>query len=261
MMTKTVLITGASSGIGRAFAELFAKEGYRVVLASRSEEKLNDIADDLYNRYGTKAMVVPVDLAQSNGARSLYDKLEQDAIDIDVLVNNAGIGSYGFLHQQNVQSELDMLQLNVHSLSHLMMLFLPGMIARGSGRILNIGSTTSFYACPLSANYSASKAFVLSLTESVANEVRGTGVSVTALCPGATATDFFRKAKMDNQKVSEAGALMDAAKVAQIGYKALIRGKVFVVPGMQNWLLTQAPRLFPRRLITRITRSVLQKTL
>jgi uncharacterized protein len=169
MSKKTVLITGASSGIGKAFAELFAKEGYRVVLASRSKEKLNDIANSLRSRYGTKTVVVPVDLAQSGGALALYDKLEHDAIDIDVLVNNAGIGSYGYLHRQDIQSELQMLQLNVHSLSHLMMLFLPGMIARGAGRIQNIGSTTSFYACPLSANYAASKAFVLSMTEAVAN--------------------------------------------------------------------------------------------
>lgn len=260
-MVKTVLITGASSGIGKAFAELFAKEGYRVVLASRNEEKLNGIAHELHGRFGTQTLVVSVDLAQSGGARELYDRLDRGAIDIDVLVNNAGVGSYGFLHEQDVQSELDMLQLNVHTLSHLMMLFLPRMVARGSGRILNIGSTTSFYACPLSANYSASKAFVLSLTESVANEVRGTGVSVTALCPGATATDFFKKAKMDNQKVSEASALMDAAKVAEIGYKALMKGKTFVVPGMQNWLLSQAPRLFPRRMVANITRSVLEKTL
>ncbi len=261
MSMKMVLITGASSGIGRAFAELFAKERYRVVLASRSKEKLNDIAGGLRSRYGVKTVVIPVDLAQSGGARALFDKLEQDAIDIDVLINNAGIGSYGYLHQQNVQSELQMLQLNVHSLSHLTMLFLPGMVARGAGRILNIGSTTSFYPCPLSANYAASKAFVLSMTEAVANEVRGTGVSVTALCPGGTATEFFRKAEMDKQKVADTGALMDAAKVAEIGYKALMKGKTFVVPGRQNWLLAQAPRLFPRSMVTRITRSVIEKTL
>jgi len=260
-MTKTVLVTGASSGIGKAFAELFAGEGYKVVLASRSEEKLRGIARELLDRYGAATKVVSVDLARGDGARSLYDELRRQEIDIDVLVNNAGIGSYGLLHRQDVQSELEMLQVNVHSLAHLMMLFLPGMVARGSGRILNVGSTTSFYACPLSANYSASKAFVLSLTEAVAEEVRGTGVSVTALCPGSTATDFFRKAKMENQKVSEASALMDAAKVARIGYKALMDGKAFVIPGMQNWLLAQAPRLFPRRIVARITRGVLEKTL
>lgn len=258
---RTVLITGASSGIGKSFAEIFAKEGYRVVLAARNEEKLNELAGDLQSRFGTTTLVVPVDLARSGGASELYDSIARSEIVIDVLINNAGIGSYGFLHEQDARTELEMLQLNVHSLSHLMMLFLPGMVARRSGRILNIGSTTSFYACPLSANYSASKAFVLSLTEAVAGEVRGTGVSVTALCPGATATDFFRKAKMDKQKVSAAGALMDAAKVARIGYEALMKGKTFVVPGMQNWLLAQAPRLFPRSMVTRITRSVLERTL
>ncbi|WP_350340529.1 SDR family NAD(P)-dependent oxidoreductase [Paenibacillus hexagrammi] len=135
-------------------------------------------------------MTIPVDLAQSAGPIFLHEQLKELGIVIDVLINNAGIGSFGLLHEQDVSSELEMLQLNVHSLSHLMMLFLPDMVRRGSGHILNIGSTTSFYPCPLSANYSASKAFVLSLTEAVANELQGTGVSVTALCPGPRKQTF-----------------------------------------------------------------------
>lgn len=258
---KTVLITGASSGIGKAFAELFARENYRVILASRSEEKLNGIARQLRDNFGTTTSTIPVDLAQNGGPALLYERLREQDIQIDVLVNNAGIGSFGPLHEQDIRSELEMLQLNVQSLSHLMMLFLPDMIARGSGRILNVGSTTSFYACPLSANYSASKAFVLSLTEAVANELQGTGVSVTALCPGATGTEFFRSARMDGQKVADPKALMSPSKVAEIGYKALMNEKTFVVPGIQNWLLTQAPRFFPRKFVTRITRSVLEQKL
>ncbi|CAH1198832.1 hypothetical protein PAECIP111893_01124 [Paenibacillus plantiphilus] len=253
----TVLITGASSGIGKAFAELFAKQNYRIILASRSESKLSHLATELQRQHGVQTLTTPVDLAQSDGPRLLHERLQGQSIDI--LINNAGIGSFGFLHELDVQSEQEMLQLNVQSLSQLLMLFLPEMVRRGSGRILNVGSTTSFYACPLSANYSASKAFVLSLTEAVANELQGTGVTVTALCPGATGTEFFRKAKMDGQKVSDPKALMSPDKVAQIGYTALMRGKVFVVPGVQNWLLTQAPRLFPRKFVTRITRSVLER--
>ncbi|MEK3884335.1 SDR family oxidoreductase [Paenibacillus sp. PL2-23] len=261
MKTKTVLITGASSGIGKAFAELFAKLGYRVILASRNEEKLKELARQLQNHYNVSTIAIPVDLAQSNGAVLLHERLNDQDIKIDVLINNAGIGSFGLLHEQDVRSELEMLQLNVQSLSHLMMLFLPDMVKRGSGRILNMGSTTSFYACPLSANYSASKAFVLSLTESVANELQGTGVTVTALCPGATGTEFFRSAKMDGQKVADPKALMNPETVAKIGYKALMSGKTYVVPGFQNWLLTQAPRLFPRRFVTKITRGVLEQKL
>lgn len=255
----TVLITGASSGIGKAFAELFAKQNYRIILASRSESKLSRLATELQRKHGVQTLTVPVDLAQRDSAQWLYDQLQGQSV--DVLINNAGVGSYGFLHQMDVRTEQEMLQLNVQSLSQLLMLFLPEMVRRGSGRILNVGSTTSFYACPLSANYSASKAFVLSLTEAVANELQGTGVTITALCPGATGTEFFRKAKMDGQKVSDPKALMSPDKVAQIGYAALMQGKVFVVPGMQNWLLTQAPRLFPRKFVTRITRSVLEQKL
>ncbi|WP_127589051.1 SDR family NAD(P)-dependent oxidoreductase [Paenibacillus koleovorans] len=255
----TVLITGASSGIGKAFAELFAKQNYRIILASRSESKLSHLATELQRKHGVQTLTIPVDLAQRDSAQWLYDQLQGQSV--DVLINNAGVGSYGFLHQMDVRSEQEMLQLNVQSLSQLLMLFLPEMVRRGSGRILNVGSTTSFYACPLSANYSASKAFVLSLTEAVANELQGTGVTITALCPGATGTEFFRKAKMDEQKVSDPKALMSPDKVAQIGYTALMQGKVFVVPGMQNWILTQAPRLFPRKFVTRITRSVLEQKL
>lgn len=253
----TVLITGASSGIGKAFAELYAKKKHRIILASRSEAKLSSIARQLRDDYGAQAIPIPVDLAEGNGPVFLHERLLERGITIDVLINNAGIGSFGLLHEQDVRSELEMLRLNVHALSHLMMLFLPGMVKRGSGRILNVGSTTSFYACPLSANYAASKAFVLSLTESVANELQGTGVTVTALCPGATGTDFFRSAKMDGQKISDPSKLMSPQTVAEIGYTALMSGKTVIVPGFMNRLLTQAPRFFPRSFVTRITRSVI----
>ncbi|GMK37778.1 short-chain dehydrogenase [Paenibacillus sp. CCS19] len=253
----TVLITGASSGIGKAFTELFAKQQYRIILASRDEGKLNQLAAEMQQQYGTQTRIVAVDLAQQDGAKLLYERLQGTRIDI--LINNAGSGSFGYLHELDARSEQQMLQLNVQSLSQLMMLILPDMVRRGSGRILNVGSTTSFYPCPLSANYSASKAFVLSLTEAVARELDGTGVSITALCPGGTGTAFFQAAQMEGLKVADPKALMSPDKVAQIGYKALMRGQVVVVPGMQNWLLTQAPRLFPRRFVTRITRSVLER--
>lgn len=258
---KTVLITGASSGIGKAFAELFAKQNYRIILASRNEEKLDRIARQLKESYGVSTLTIPVDLAQHSGPVLLHERLQELGIQIDVLINNAGIGSFGPLHEMDVSSELEMLQLNVHSLSHLMMLFLPAMVQRGSGQVLNVGSTTSFYPCPLSANYSASKAFVLSLTEAVANELQGTGVTVTALCPGPTGTEFFRTSKMDRQKVANPKGLMSPQAVAEIGYKALMGKKTFVVPGFQNWILTQVPRLFPRKFVTRVTRSVLEQKL
>ncbi|MEW9699393.1 SDR family NAD(P)-dependent oxidoreductase [Paenibacillus sp. SI8] len=258
---KTVLITGASSGIGREFARIFAKENYRVVLASRNEEKLIELSRDLEKQYRAETLIIPVDLAQSSGPERLYRELKNRSIDVDVLINNAGIGSFGALHEQDVKSELALIQLNVNSLSHLMMLFLPDMVKRKNGKILNVGSTTSFYPCPLSANYSASKAFVLYLSEAANNELKGTGVSVTALCPGATGTEFFRSANMDRQKVAKTDALMNPEQVAMIGYKALMRKKAYVVPGFQNWLLIQAPRIFPRHMVTNITRKVLEQGL
>ncbi|WP_127534535.1 SDR family NAD(P)-dependent oxidoreductase [Paenibacillus kobensis] len=258
---QTVLITGASSGIGSSFAQLFAQQGYQLILASRSENKLNELSQSLHERYQTKSIVIPVDLAKPDGPPILYERVKSYTGTLDVLINNAGVGSYGFLHEQNITAELEMLQLNIQSVTHLMMLVLPDMIRRRSGRILNLGSTTSFYPCPLSANYSASKSYVLSLTEAVANELSGTGVSVTALCPGGTGTSFFRTAGMDKQKVASTASLMSPEKVAQAGYDALMKGTTVVVPGKQNWLLTQAPRLFPRKMITRITRGVLEQTL
>ncbi|EFM12565.1 short-chain dehydrogenase/reductase SDR [Paenibacillus curdlanolyticus YK9] len=258
-MGKTVLITGASSGIGKAFADIYAGQQATVVLASRNEEKLEALATQLRSRYSAEVIVIPVDLAQASGPQRLFDEVHNQRLMVDVLINNAGVGSYGFLHEQQISDELAMLQLNVHSLAHLMMLFLPEMVNRRSGQILNIGSTTSFYPCPLSANYSASKAFVLYLTEAAANELRGTGVTVTALCPGGTGTAFFSSAKMDNQKVADAKALMDPRRVAEIGVKALNKRKIFVVPGLQNWLLTQAPRFLPRSWVTRTTRSVIEQ--
>ncbi|MWC28819.1 SDR family NAD(P)-dependent oxidoreductase [Paenibacillus sp. MMS18-CY102] len=258
-MGKIVLITGASSGIGKEFAEIYAKQQATVVLASRNEDKLVAFATQLHARYGAKVFVIPVDLSRADGPQLLFDEANRRGLTIDVLINNAGVGTYGFLHERPIAEELAMLQLNVHSLSHLMMLFTPGMVRRKSGQILNIGSTTSFYPCPLSANYSASKAFVLYLTEAAANELRGTGVTVTALCPGGTGTEFFRSAKMDRQKVADAKALMDPRKVAELGVKALNKRKVVFVPGLQNWLLTQAPRFLPRHWVTRTTRSVIEQ--
>ncbi len=258
---KTVLITGASSGIGKEFATIFAKEKYRIILASRNEQKMKKTAQHLKQTYQVETHYVAVDLAKSNGPELLYNHVKENNLEVDVLVNNAGKGSFGPLHELDIQTELDMIQLNVHSLSHLMMLFLKDMVKRDSGRILNIGSTTSFYPCPLSANYSASKAFVLYLTEAVAAELQGTHVSVTALCPGATTTEFFQHAKMNNQRVSKKEDTMDPAKVAEIGFQALMKGKTYVVPGYQNWMLAQSPRLFPRNTVTKITRSVLEKTL
>ncbi|MFD0673239.1 SDR family NAD(P)-dependent oxidoreductase [Cohnella sp. GCM10027633] len=258
---QTVLITGASGGIGKAFAELCAEKGHRIVLAARNERKLDALAHELAHRYAVDAITVPVDLTRDDGPELLHRKLREDDIAIDILVNNAGVGSFGPLHEQDIRSELDMIQLNARSLSHLMMLFLRDMVARGSGRILNVGSTTSFYACPMSANYSATKAFVLSLTEAVAAELRGTGVSVTALCPGPTGTEFFSRAKMDGQKVAKPSALMPPMQAARIGYAAMMKGKTSVVPGFGNWLLTQAPRLFTRRFVTRVTKSVIMQKL
>ncbi|UOQ48839.1 SDR family oxidoreductase [Gracilibacillus caseinilyticus] len=256
---NTVLITGGSSGIGYEFAKLFAQKQYRIILASRNEEKLQESVNYLQQTYVVDTYFITVDLATSNGPDMLYNHLKERSIEIDVLINNAGRGSYGMLHEQSIKSELDMVQLNVHAVSHLMMLFLKDMVDKDSGRILNIGSTTSFYPCPLSANYSASKAFVLYLTEAVATELEGTNVSVTALCPGATTTDFFKNAKMDKQKVSTTEETMDPQKVAAIGFKAMMKRKKYVIPGFQNWLLSHSPRLFPRSTVTSITRRVLEK--
>lgn len=243
------LITGASGGIGLELARVFAREGYELVLVARSRERLDAIAAELKP---APVRVIAKDLTLPDAAR----EIRREVPAVDVLVNNAGYGVYGKFAETSLDDELGLLQLNMTALVVLTKLYLPGMIAAKSGKVLNVASTAAFQPGPLMALYYASKAFVLSFSEAIANELEGTGVTVTALCPGPTATGFQERASLENSRLMKHMKVMDARTVAEAGYRGLMAGKTVVIPGVLNKLLAQSVRVSPRKMVTKIARMV-----
>lgn len=252
----TVLITGASSGIGLELARLFAHDGYDLVLVARSLDKLDRLGAELAQRHGIRSHSVGADLAAPDAPGAIVETLRQTAVRVDVLVNNAGYGIYGPFATTDLRSELDLLQVNIVALTHLTKLLVPEMLARGAGRILNVASTAGFQPSPFLAVYAASKAYVLSFSEALGEELAGTGVTVTTLCPGPTVTGFQARAGMEGVRLFRGPLLMDAAPVARAGYEGLMRGRRLVVPGVGNKLLMESVRFAPRRLVTKIARFI-----
>lgn len=250
---QTALITGASGGIGAAFAEIFARNGYNLVIIARNKQVLETSVADLSRAFGITVTPLTKDLARPEAPTEIVAELQGQAIHIDVLVNNAGFGTYGLFTETNLKDELEMMQLNMVTLTHLTKLLLAEMIQRHSGKILNVASTAAFQPGPLMAVYYATKAYVLSLSEALANELQGTGVSVTALCPGPTRSGFQSRAAMEDSKLFS-GGIMDVQTVARIGYHGLMSKKAVVIPGLRNKLLAWGVRLTPRNLVTRIAR-------
>lgn len=245
---KTVLITGPSRGIGYELAHLFARDGYSLILVSRSEEELKQMAGDMESQYGVRAVVLPKDLARPEAPQEIHAALQEESIQVDALVNNAGFGLYGLFVETDLQKELDMLQVNLVALTHLTKLFLPGMVERGQGYVLNLSSIAAFEPGPLMAVYYATKAYVLSFSEAIAHELRNSGVTVTALCPGPTRTPFVKLAGVEGTRAFRWGA-MNADVVAEIGYRGLMQGKAVVIPGAANKVATRLVRLAPRSLL------------
>ena len=250
------LITGASSGIGLDLARLFARDHRDLVLVARSEGKLRQLAGDLQREHGVTADVVIADLVKPSAPKEIFSTVVEKGIAIDALVNNAGYGLTGPFAENDLNVELEMIQVNCAALTHLTKLVLPSMIARRSGRIMNVASTAGFQAGPLMAVYYATKAYVLSFSEAIADELRHTGVTVTTLCPGPTATGFADVANMTNSRLFTMAKPMTSAEVARIGYEAMKRGKGLVITGARNKLLVQSERLTPRRVVTAIVRRM-----
>jgi short-subunit dehydrogenase len=255
-MRPTALITGASSGIGEDLATLFARDGHDLVLTARSETKLHATAAKLEKEFGIKATVIVADLARAEAPQEIADALKAKGIEIDALVNNAGFGVVGPFVETDLEAELGIIQVNVVALTHLTKLLLPGMVARKRGRILNIASTAAFQPGPLMAVYYATKAYVLSFSQAIADELRDTGVTVTALCPGPTATGFAAAADMGNTRLFTLMRPMSSATVAKIGYRAMKHGRRVVTAGIVNKVMGQAVRITPRRLLTTIVRKL-----
>lgn len=229
---QTALITGASSGIGLQLARLFARDGFGLILVARNQAKLTALAQELQITYKIPVTVLPCDLGDPGAVAELAAQLNQQGLEVDVLVNNAGTQVYAPFAEANAQELTAMLQVNITALMQLTHLLLPAMLQRRRGKILNLGSTGSFVPGPLNAVYCATKAFVLSFSEAIAAELDGTGVSVTALCPGATQTEFIERHGMQSVRIFQNA--MPADEVAQIGYRALMRGRRVVVAGRAN---------------------------
>ncbi len=238
----TVLITGASGGIGYELAKLFAADGYNLVLIARNVQKLRTFA---------KATIIAKDLSHSDSPQAIYDELKKRNISVDLLVNNAGYGMRGFFHQLDTREQLEQLQLNIVTLTHLTRLFLPEMIKKDYGRILNVASTAAFQPGPLMAVYYASKAYVLSFSQALSNETKGTGVTVTALCPGPTRTGFATRANLEGTMLFKS-RIMDADSVALAGYRGLMAGRSVVIPGLKNRILVFLRRFVPTSLAAKM---------
>jgi uncharacterized protein len=251
---STVLITGASGGIGYELAKLFARDRHHLVLVARSAEKLAQVAAELQTS-GVSAKTVAIDLAQPPAPRFLFDQLQREGIVIDILVNNAGFGAFGEFAQMPEDEILGQIALNIAALTELTRLFLPPMISRRSGRILNVASVAGFQPGPLMAVYYATKAYVISFTEAVANELRNSGVTVTCFCPGATHTGFAQRAGIGKSRLFKLGA-MSAEKVALDGYRAVMEGRDLAFSGVHNWVLAQSSRFAPRKMVTAVSRWI-----
>jgi hypothetical protein len=237
----TALITGASSGIGYELARRFGQDAYDLILVARDRQKLEQLAQDVQSHYGVTTKVIVRDLVDSQAPEEILREVEQASLQVDILVNNAGTQVYGLFAEADLPKLLAMIQVNLTTLTHLTRLFLPGMLERGRGKILNLGSTGSFAPGPLNAVYCATKAYVLSFSEAIAAELDGTGVTVTALCPGATDTPFVMRHGMADVRLFK--STMSAFQVAEIGYRALMRGQRVAVAGRSNQLQVLAFRL------------------
>lgn len=250
----TALISGASSGIGEALARCFARDGHRLVLVARREGRLRALADALHAQYGARVDVLPADLTLPGAASALASTLRRKRRHIDVLVNNAGVAEQGAFSAISAKRHQQLIDLNVSALTAMVAAFLPAMVARGGGRILNVASIAAFQPVPGLATYAATKAYVLSLTESLAEELRGSGVSVTALCPGITATPMLGSATAHNAKLAELPGFIigDVDEVAAEGYRACLEAEVIVVPGVINQAAAIAAGATPRWLVRRI---------
>ncbi|HMD02903.1 MAG TPA: SDR family oxidoreductase, partial [Candidatus Baltobacteraceae bacterium] len=245
-----------SGGIGLAFAELFARDGWHLVTAARSADKLEASAADFRKRFGVTVLPIALDLAQAGAAQALYERVARAGVHVDALVNNAGFATYGFFRDIPLEDERQEMQLNMLTLTELSKLCLEPMLARGTGRILNVASNGAFQPCPGMAVYCATKAYVLSFSEALSNELAGTGVTVTALCPGATESGFQERAKLHDSPAVQR-KLPDAMSAARAGYEAMLAGKRLVIPGAGTKIGAFLPRLLPRGVVLSVARRML----
>jgi short-subunit dehydrogenase len=251
---QTALVTGASSGIGEVFARALAARGAHLVLVARSADKLDALARELSRVHGVRAEVIAADLSRPGAALEVAREAERRRLAVDVLVNNAGVGAHGRFEELSAARQHEQVQLNVTAVVDLSRAFLPGMLARGRGAIVNVASTASFQPVPYMAVYGATKAFVLSFSEALWAEARGRGVAVLALCPGPTETAFFQVAG----EGAAFGRKEPAELVVDRALRALARNRSHVISGAPNWLVAQLSRVFPRGLVARVVARLMR---
>ncbi|HEX3642141.1 MAG TPA: SDR family oxidoreductase [Ktedonobacteraceae bacterium] len=255
---KTALITGASSGIGYELAQLFATDGYDLVLVAKNEPQLFHIADELATTFEVSVTPLGQDLTEAQAVNQIFARLQQEAITVDILVNNAGIGVHGPFAQIDLAKELELVQVNIVAITALTKVFLQEMLKRGQGKILNVASTAAFESGPFVAVYFATKAYVLSFSEALAEELHETGITVTTLCPGPTHTNFLKQAGVQHINILR-HVTMRPSMVAMLGYRGLMAGKLRVVPGLANQVFLLAIKFAPRRWATWFV-GMLQRT-
>lgn len=253
-MKEYALITGASGGIGLELAREIAADGWNLILVARDSKKLEKAKKSLTKEFGVKVETLSADLSKPGSASQLYKNLKKSKHTVSLLVNNAGFGLNGRFHESDLKKELDMIRLNVESLVELTHLFSQEMVKKGQGKILNVASTAGFQPGPQMANYYATKAYVLSFSEAISEELKPSGVTVSCLCPGPTSTEFFKRANMEKANLAKSGSLlvMDASSVAKIAYKGLQKGKAVIIPGVSNKIMAQSVRISPRFLVRKI---------
>lgn len=254
-MGRTALITGASGGIGYELANIHAFMGDNLVLIARSKDKLEELKACFEEKHSIQVSIIEKDLSMKGAAQEIFDEINYRNIKIDYLVNNAGIGDISLFAESDWCKQEKMINLNITAVTHLTRLFLPGMIERRYGKILNLASTASFQPGPTMSVYFATKAFVLSFTEAVNNEVRGMGVTLTALCPGSTMSGFHEAAIGDGRVLKER-KMLSASKVAEYGYRAMMKGKTVAIPGFRNAFMATAVRFMPRSLAVKAARMI-----
>lgn len=252
----TALITGASNGIGLELAKVHASKGGDLVLVARNKSKLDELKAELESKYKVKVYTIGKDLSLSNSAQEVYEETTKQNIQIDYLINNAGFGDFGMFVDSDWSKELQMINLNITTLTQFTKLYLKDMVKRRNGKIMNVASTAAFQPGPIMAVYFATKAYVLSFSEAVDNEVRDKGVTITALCPGATESGFQAAAAMEESNMVKGKKLPTSKEVAEYGYAQMMKGKTVAIHGLMNWILANSVRFTPRSIVVMIARKL-----
>jgi short-subunit dehydrogenase len=256
----TALITGASNGIGLELAKVHASKGGDLVLVARNKTKLDELKSQLESQYKVSVYTIGKDLSSNNSAQEVYDETTKQNIQIDYLINNAGFGDFGMFVETKWNKELQMINLNITTLTQFTKLYLQDMVKRGSGKIMNVASTAAFQSGPTMAVYYATKAYVLSFSEAVDNEVSDKGVTVTTLCPGATESGFQAAAAMEESNLVKGKKLPTSKEVAEYGYASMMKGKTIAIHGLMNYLMANSVRFTPRALVVKLTRKIQDKS-